>query len=128
MRLVASHAPLDLDDPGEVEAVLARARAAGVVRIVCIGLWRGPGDFGNALALAAADPAFLAATIGIHPHDAARVPEADWAAAEALAADPRVSAIGETGLDFHYDLSPRDVQDAAFRRSLRTAHRVGKPV
>jgi TatD DNase family protein len=128
MRLVDSHAHLDLDDPGEVEAVLARARAAGVVRIVCVGLWRGPGDFGNALALATADPAFLAATIGIHPHEAARVPEADWAAAEALAADPRVSAVGETGLDFHYDLSPRDVQEAAFRRSLRSAHRVRKPV
>ncbi len=128
MRLVDSHAHLDLDDPREVEAVLARARAAGVIRIVCVGLWRGPGDFGNALALATADPAFLAATIGVHPHEAARVPEPDWEAAEALAGDPRVSAVGETGLDFHYDLSPRDVQEAAFRRSLRTAHRVGKPV
>lgn len=128
MRLVDSHAHLDLDDPREVEAVLARARAAGVVRIVCVGLWRGPGDFGNALALATADPAFLAATIGIHPHEAARVPEADWAAADALAADPRVVAVGETGLDFHYDHSPRPVQEASFRRSLATARAAGKPV
>ena len=128
MPLVDSHAHLDLDDPAEVQAVAARARAAGVTRIVCVGLWRGPGDFGNALALATADPAFFAATIGVHPHEAARVPEADWAAAEALARDPRVVAVGETGLDFHYDHSPRDVQEAAFRRSLRAAHAAGKPV
>jgi TatD DNase family protein len=128
MPLVDSHAHLDLDDPREVEAVAARARAAGVTRIVCVGLWRGPGDFGNALALATADPAFFSATIGVHPHEAARVPEADWAAAEALARDPRVVAVGETGLDFHYDHSPRDVQEAAFRRSLRAAHAAGKPV
>ena len=128
MPLVDSHAHLDLDDPREVEAVAARAREAGVTRIVCVGLWRGPGDFGNALALATADPAFFSATIGIHPHEAARVPEADWAAAEALARDPRVVAVGEIGLDFHYDHSPRDVQEAAFRRSLRAAHAAGKPV
>jgi TatD DNase family protein len=128
MPLVDSHAHLDLDDPAEVEAVAARARAAGVTRIVCVGLWRAPGDFGNALALATADPAFFSATIGVHPHEAVRVPEADWTAAEALARDPRVVAVGETGLDFHYDLSPRDVQEAAFRRSLRAAHAAGKPV
>ncbi len=126
--LIDSHAHLDLDDPREVEAVAARARAAGVTRIVCVGLWRAPGDFGNALALATADPGFFSATIGVHPHESARVPEVDWAAAAALARDPRVVAVGETGLDFHYDHSPRDVQEAAFRRSLRTAHAAGKPV
>ncbi|GAO03427.1 TatD family hydrolase [Anaeromyxobacter sp. PSR-1] len=127
--LIDSHAHLDLDDyRGDLDAVIARSREAGLARVVCVGLWRGPGDFGNALALADRDPGFFAATIGIHPHEAARVPEEDWGRHEALARDPRVAAVGETGLDFHYDHSPRDVQEAAFRRSLRTARAAGKPV
>jgi TatD DNase family protein len=127
--LVDSHAHLDSEDFGrDLEEVVARARAAGLVRIVCVGLWRGPGDFGNALALAGRDPGFFSATAGIHPHEAAQVPEADWGALEALARDPRVVAVGETGLDFHYDRSPRDVQEASFRRSIRIARAVGKPL
>jgi TatD DNase family protein len=127
--LVDSHAHLDLEDyEHDLEAVIARARAAGVERIVCVGLWRRPGSFGSALELAARDPGFFAATIGIHPHEAVKVPEEDWRTAEALCGDPRVVAIGETGLDFHYDYSPRDVQEAAFRRSLRMARAAGKPV
>jgi TatD DNase family protein len=128
MGLIDSHAHLDFEDyAGDVEGVAARARAAGLERIVCVGLWRRPGDFGNALELAARDPAFFSATIGVHPHEAARVPEADWATVEALARDPRIVAIGETGLDFHYDHSPRADQETAFRRSLRIAHAAGKP-
>jgi TatD DNase family protein len=127
--LIDSHAHLDFEDyAADLGEVLDRARAAGLVRIVCVGLWRKPGDFGNALALAARDPGFFAATIGIHPHECARVPEADWAEHDRLAADPRVVAVGETGLDFHYDHSPRDLQEASFRRSLATARAVGKPV
>ena len=56
------------------------------------------------------------------------MPEEDWARHEALARDPRVAAVGETGLDFHYDHSPRPVQEAAFRRSLAIARDAGKPV
>ncbi|BDG06230.1 TatD family hydrolase [Anaeromyxobacter oryzae] len=129
MRLIDSHAHLDFDDyAGDLDAVIARARAAGVERIVCVGLWRKPGDFGNALELAARDPALFAATVGIHPHEAARVPEPDWLACEAAARDPRVVAVGETGLDFHYDHSPRDVQEGAFRRSVRIARAAAKPL
>jgi TatD DNase family protein len=129
MRLVDSHAHLDFEDyAGDLDAVIARARAAGVERIVCVGLWRKAGDFGNALALATKDPSFFAATVGIHPHEAARVPEADWLACEAAAKDPRVVAVGETGLDFHYDHSPRSIQEGAFRRSIRIAQAAGKPV
>ncbi len=127
--LTDSHAHLDSDDfRADLEAVLARARDAGLVRMVLIGLWRAPGDFGNALALATRDPSLFAATIGIHPHDAGKVPEADWAEAERLARDPRVVGIGETGLDFHYDHSPRPVQIAGFRRSIVQAKAAGKPV
>lgn len=126
--LVDSHAHLDLEDYAEdLDAVIGRARAAGVGRIVCVGLWRAPGSFGNALELAARDPALFSATVGVHPHECARVPEPDWALHEALAADPRVVAVGETGLDFHYDHSPRPIQEAAFRRSLAIARRAGKP-
>lgn len=128
MGLVDSHAHLDFEDyQADLDGVVARARAAGLERIVCVGLWRAPGSFGNALELAARDPGFFSATAGVHPHECARVPEEDWARLEALAADPRVVAVGETGLDFHYDHSPRPVQEACFRRSLGIARRAGKP-
>jgi TatD DNase family protein len=129
LGFVDSHAHLDLEDyAGDLDAVVGRARAAGLERIVCVGLWRAPGSFGNALELAARDPSFFAATVGVHPHECARVPEEDWARHEALARDPRVVAVGETGLDFHYDLSPRPAQEASFRRSLAIAKAAGKPV
>jgi len=127
--LIDSHAHLDFDDyQADLEDVVARSRAAGVCRIVLIGLWRGPGAFGNALELASREPAYFSATIGVHPHDCARVPEEDWRAMEQLARDPRVVGVGETGLDFHYDHSPREVQEASFRRSIAAARAAGKPV
>ncbi len=129
MGLTDAHAHLDGDEyAADLDAVIARARAAGVARIVVGGLWRAPGSFGNALELAGRDPGLFAATIGVHPHDCARVPEEDWAAADRLARDPRVVGVGETGLDFHYDHSPRADQERAFRRSLATARAAGKPV
>jgi TatD DNase family protein len=128
-RLLDSHAHLDFEDyQGDLEGVIARAREAGLRRVVLIGLWRAPGSFGNALELATREPDFFAATIGIHAHDCARVPEEDWRAMEELARDPRVVGVGETGLDFHYDLSPRPVQEASFRRSIAAAKSAGKPV
>jgi TatD DNase family protein len=128
-RLVDSHAHLDRREyAGDLDAVLARARDAGVGRIVVVGLWRAPGDFGDALELVDRDPATFAAAIGVHPHECVQVPEEDWAESERLARDPRVVAVGETGLDFHYDHSPRDVQIASFRRSIRIAKAAGKPV
>jgi TatD DNase family protein len=127
--LIDSHAHLDSEDyADDLDDVVARARAAGLERIVCVGLWRAPGSFGNALDLAARDPGFFSATVGVHPHECARVPEEDWARHEALARDARVVAVGETGLDFHYDHSPRPVQEASFRRSLAIARAARKPV
>ena len=129
MQLVDSHAHLDFEDyRADLEQVISRAREAGVGRIVVVGLWRGPGDFGNALELAAARPGTFAATVGIHPHECARVPPEDWDRCARLAADPRVVAVGETGLDYHYDHSPRDAQRASFRRSIGIARDAGKPV
>jgi TatD DNase family protein len=129
MGLIDSHAHLDSEDyAGELDAVLARARAAGLERIVCIGLWRAPGSFGNAVELATREPGFFSATAGVHPHECARVPEEDWRRLEDLSCDPRVVAIGETGLDFHYDHSPRAVQEASFRRSIALARNCEKPL
>ena len=66
--------------------------------------------------------------MGLHPHHATSADEAAWAGLEALAADPRVRAVGEIGLDFFRNLSPPDVQRDAFARQLDLARRVGKPV
>jgi TatD DNase family protein len=129
VSLVDSHAHLDFEDfEGDLDGVVARAAAVGVDRIVVVGLWRAPGSFGNAVALATDRPGTFAAIAGIHPHECARVPEADWKESERLAASPVVVGVGETGLDYHYDLSPREVQKESFRRSIRIAHAVGKPV
>jgi TatD DNase family protein len=116
-----------LDDAPETAAVIARAKAAGVGCLVVNGLWKSPGQFGNALELAAAHEG-IAATIGIHPHDCAQVPEADWGRCAERAADPRVVAVGETGLDFHYDHSPRGRQREALRWSIALARKVKKPL
>ncbi len=129
MSLVDSHAHLDGPEfDSDRAAVLVRARASGVERIILIGLWRRPGDFGSALELAAEDPEFLWATAGIHPHESGQVPAADWLRLEELAKDPRVVGIGETGLDYHYLHSTREAQRAGFERQLALATAVRKPV
>ncbi len=81
-----------------------------------------------ALALAARHPDLIDAAAGIHPHYVAAATDADWAAVEALAADPGVIAVGEIGLDFYRNLSPPDVQRDALARQLDLAARVRKPV
>ena len=96
-------------------AVLARAHAAGVSTLIVVGF--DPESSRAALELARSSPDYWA-TSGIHPHDAASVREADWQALERSAADPKVVALGEMGLDFFRNLSPRDVQRAAFQRQL----------
>jgi TatD DNase family protein len=130
--LIDSHAHLDFAEYGEdLEATVARAREAGLVHVVVIGQWReGLGMAGarEALALAARDRSFFSATAGIHPHDAARPTVEDFAELERMCADSNVVAVGECGLDFHYDRSPRDVQRDVFVRQLRLAKRIGKPV
>jgi len=128
MRWVDAHCHLEPDEFPDVPAVLGRARAAGLVHAVVVGQLQAPGDFGHALAVAAAHPDFLTATLGIHPHQAARATEADFAVLEATCARPGVHAVGEAGLDFYYDRSPRDVQDAVFRRQCALSARLGKPL
>lgn len=107
------------------DEVLARARAAGVEAIVDVGC--SVESSRASLAFAEAHPDVWAA-VGVHPHDAKDWDEATRPALEAMAASPRVVAIGETGLDFHYDLSPRDVQRRVFREHLRLATDLARPL
>lgn len=128
MKLIDSHCHLETKDFPVAGEVIARARAAGVVHAVVVGLLQKPGDFGNALAAAKEHPDFLTPTIGVHPHDAAAATQADWDELARLAALPEVKAIGETGLDYYYDHSPRDQQALGFRRQCQLARQVKKPI
>ncbi len=106
--------------------MLERARAAGVGRMLTIGTSREGSH--EAVALAEREPDLYAA-VGIHPHDAAGADEGAFEELRRLAeSSPKVVAIGEIGLDFFRNLSPRDVQAEVFRRQLDLARRVGKPV
>lgn len=127
--LVDSHCHVDRHEyGGDLNDVLARARAAGLTHAVVVGLWRSKGDFGSAIEVSSANPGFLTPTIGIHPHDVAQAPAEDFAACEALAADPRVHGVGETGLDYHYDHSPRSTQREKFRWHVALALKTNKPL
>jgi TatD DNase family protein len=126
MRLVDSHAHLQADRfAADVELALGGARLAGVERMLVPG-W----DLESterALALVDRFP-WLDASAGVHPHDAARVDEVAWARLSELATDPRIVAIGETGLDFDRVFSPPESQLDNLRRNLALAAQVSKPV
>ncbi len=111
------------------EAVLARAAASGVSLLVCVGA-TGPAA-ANAPAVALAgrrDPVEIVATVGIHPHYADTADDEAFITLERLAAAPGVVAIGETGLDFHYDHSARAAQRAAFARTVNMARVLSLPL
>ena len=126
MALFDTHAHLHFPDfADDLDAVLDRARAAGMRGIVTIGTDRESNRATVAMAERIPD---VWASVGIHPHDAAAATEEDFAEMERLARSPRVVGLGEMGLDFFRDLSPRDVQARVFRRQLELARAVGKPV
>jgi TatD DNase family protein len=128
VRLVDSHCHIDGEEFDADRAdVLARARAVGVSPMIVVGTGGSYAKIATAPALAEREPDVFAA-VGVHPHDAARIPAADFDRVEELARHPRVVAVGETGLDYYYDHSPKDAQAAAFRRQIRLARRIGKPV
>jgi TatD DNase family protein len=125
--MVDSHA--HLADPAfdaDREAVIERAVAAGFETIVCIGESLAAAD--RASRLAGAHPALIAYTAGVHPHDAAEfdAPRDIGAIRGHIAAG--AVAVGECGLDYHYDHSPRDAQRAAFGAQLALAREVARPV
>lgn len=107
------------------EAVMARAREAGVARMIVTGSTLQSSR--DALRLAQAHDA-LFATVGVHPHHAADLDDAQLAELATLAAQPGAVAVGECGLDFFRDFSPRDRQEEAFRRQLELAMQTGLPV
>jgi TatD DNase family protein len=107
------------------EAVIARAHAAGVTQLVVTGSTLASSS--RALALARQHPARLFATAGVHPHHASELSAACAAELEELARLPEVVAVGECGLDYFRNFSPREAQQRAFHRQLDLALRVGKP-
>jgi len=127
-QLFDSHAHVDGPEFDVDRAeVLARARAAGVQRIVVIGAVGDTSSAERSVALAEADD-HVWATVATHPHDVEKMTPEWWAVHERLAPHPRVVAIGETGLDYYYDHSPREAQKIAFERFIDLAHRVRKPI
>ena len=110
----------------DLASVLDRARAAAVERIVVTGASRSGSV--EAQQLAAAHPGFLYATAGLHPHHAHEYDGDMDDLFRALLAHPEVVAVGETGLDYHRDLSPRDAQRFAFEQQLKIAIDVQKPL
>ena len=125
MPLVDSHCHLNADRfDADVADVLRRAQSAGLGRILVPG-WN-VRSCERALELADEHP-WLDASVGVHPHDAAKVDEAGWAAMAARGADPRVVAIGETGLDYDRVFSPVSDQLTNLRRNLALSLETGKP-
>lgn len=124
--LFDSHCHLTADAFDEDrEATLARAREAGVERLVTIA--SDADDAEAALAWARSRDGVWS-TAGVHPHEAARATPESLARVRALLDDPGVVAVGECGLDFHYDNAPRDVQFAAFRAQVALAAETGLPL
>lgn len=111
---------------GDVDEVVARARAAGVSRMVTIAT--DPVDAQAALGLTRRSDGVVGCAAGLHPHDASAWQSDTADTLRALLPEPEVVAVGETGLDFHYDNSPRDVQRAAFEAQLDLAVEAGLPV
>ena len=122
--LVDSHCHLDYF-PDDLPAVLARAQAAGVERLVTIGTRLAQADLLRGIA-EAHDPVFC--TVGIHPHNAGEEPVPEPATIAALTEHPKVVGIGESGLDYFYDKAPRDPQQASFRAHIRAARQAGLPL
>jgi TatD DNase family protein len=124
--IVDSHCHLDFPDfAGETDALIARAAAADVRLMVTIGTR--VRDFGTVRAIAEAYPQVYC-TVGTHPHEAEKESEIAVAELVELAGHPKVIGIGEAGLDYFYDSSPRDVQAAVFRRHIAAARITGLPL
>jgi TatD DNase family protein len=124
--LIDTHAHLDFSQfDGDRQAVIARARAAGVGAIINVGT-----DLASSRRAVqlAADQDRIYAAVGMHPHDARKLDGTALAELRRLAQSAKVVAVGEIGLDFYRDLSPRGVQRKAFQAQLAWAAKLGKPV
>jgi len=126
--VIDSHCHLDNPqfDPDR-EAVIARALAAGVERMVVIGTGEGPPDLKAGIRLADRHESIYA-TVGVHPHDASTATRETYRELRELLKHPKVIAMGEIGLDYHYDHSPRDVQRDIFLKQMLIAGEARKPI
>ncbi len=126
--LIDSHAHIQAAEfVQDLDVVIQRAQQAGVEKIIVVG---GAGDLSSndaGLELANSFPG-LFATVGMHPHDAKEVNEEAFRRLEALTESPKVVAVGETGLDFYYDHSPRQLQIDLFRRFIQMARQSRLPL
>ncbi len=123
---IDSHAHLAMFEPGEVPAVLERARAAGVGGVLVPAT--GPDDLARTLELAGAHPYRVVGVVGVHPHEASALDAALKRRIERALAAPGIVGVGEIGLDYHYMNSPREDQLAALRWQLELATEAGLPV
>ena len=128
MSLIDSHCHLDSQEfDTDRDEVIQRALEAGVEHMVAIGTGKGPPDLEAGIRLADKYPAFYA-TVGIHPHDAAKAGPGDYRRLSDLLSHPKVVAVGEIGLDYHYDFSPRETQKSAFIEQISIAAAARKPI
>jgi TatD DNase family protein len=128
-RLIDTHCHLDPQYfPAGPDDAMVRAEAVGVRGFVVIGVGKDLAPARAAVALATRVPARVAAAVGVHPHDASSLDDAMCEELSRLARDPAVVAVGEIGLDYHYDHSPRDVQRGVFARLIQLAKGLKKPI
>ena len=128
MSLIDSHCHLDSPEfDADRDEVVARALEAGVEHMVAIGTGNGPPDVEAGIRLADQYPQFYA-TVGIHPHDAAKASKADFERLAELLSHRKVIALGEIGLDYHYDCSPRETQTSVFIQQMEIAAAAKKPI
>ncbi|HEV8039113.1 MAG TPA: TatD family hydrolase [Bryobacteraceae bacterium] len=126
--MIDSHCHLDSSEfDSDRDAVIERALAAGVEQMVAIGTGNGPPDLEAGIRLAEKYRPFFA-TIGIHPHDAAKAGPGDYRRIADLLSHPKVVAVGEIGLDYHYDFAPREAQKSAFIEQMSIAASARKPI
>jgi TatD DNase family protein len=128
MDLIDSHAHIDFPQFAEDrEAMLERARSAGVNTILAIGTGPGPEKLDAGIPFAEAHD-WIYTTVGIHPHEAKEVTPAHLNTLARLAQHPKVIAWGEIGLDYFYDHSPRELQQRVFRDQMELAHAAKLPI
>src|SRR5712691_6819643 len=126
---IDSHAHIEGSEfDADREAVIQRARDAGVGTIVCVGDGEVAADSHAAAFRIAEEYPIIYTTVGVHPHEARLLDDRLYAKLQDLSQHPKVIAWGEIGLDYHYDNSPREVQREGFKRQLRMARERGLPV
>ena len=126
--LIDSHCHLDYDGiaPSEIPVLLERARAAGVGRVVTVGISKP--DFPKTVEIAESEPDVFCC-LGVHPHEAEKEGQTITVEEiEQLAAHPKMIGIGETGLDYFYEHAPRAAQERVFRTHIRACIRTGLPL